>query len=114
MSKKQIHCGELLEKAIRESGVPLTVIAKKMGRSRNHLYNLFQYNKIAIETILEIGKIINHDFSLEFVSLQKQKQKEEELHINEISFWKEKYYLLLEEYSLLLKMKIKKHFREIK
>ena len=107
MSKiKQIHHGELLEKAIRESGVTLTVVAKKMSRSRNHLYNLFEYNKIAIETIIEIGKIINHDFSHDIYTLEKEKQKQEDVVKNEILFWKEKYYSLLEEHQTSLKQKI--------
>lgn len=107
MSKQRvIHHGEIIEKAIRESGYALTIIAKKMGRSRNHLYNLFQYNKIPYETILEIGKIINYDFSTEIYALQVENMKIETINNNETLYWKEKYYDLLEEHHKLLKSKI--------
>ena len=38
--------GEILEKAMRNSGVSIAFIAKKVGYSRRHFYNLFANKKI--------------------------------------------------------------------
>lgn len=62
------HKGEIIENAIRQSGHSLTDIAKKLKISRRHLYNLFNKNNIDHDTILQIGRIINHDFSYEIKS----------------------------------------------
>ena len=61
-----IHRGEIVEHVIRESGYSITNIAQKLGKSRRWMYLLFDNPNIPIDLILQIGKIIYHDFSLEF------------------------------------------------
>ena len=57
------HKGKILEKAVRESGMPLTKLSKKMAKSRRWMYNAFENENLSIDYILEIGKIIHYDFS---------------------------------------------------
>ena len=57
------HRGEIIEKEIRESGIPLTTVAKRMGKTRQWLYLLFDNPNASLDHMLEIGKIIYHDFS---------------------------------------------------
>ena len=104
------HRGEIIEKAIRNSGMPLTSIAREIGKSRQWIYLLFQNPNVSLNIIVKIGKIIYYDFStdikdltlsrISFEELNEEKNKKEES-------WKEKYYLLMEEHLQLIKKKSK-------
>jgi hypothetical protein len=110
------HKGEIIENAIRQSGYSITEVSKRLKISRRHLYNLFQKYNIDDDTIIEVGKIINHDFSGEIKGLTLPIAEEPEGKYNteleksreEINFWKNKYISLLEEHKLLLE-KIKEN-----
>lgn len=99
------HKGEIVEKAVRESGIPISKVAKTLGKSRRWMYHTFESNNISIDVILEIGKIIHHDFSKDIKGLIKYKlasdQSDEDME-NKAEFWKNKYVELLEKYNELL------------
>ena len=105
------HRGEILETAIRQSGVPITRIVKKLSKSRRWLYNQFTRQDVSLDVFLEIGKLIHHDFSQElseFKSNARRSHLIEDANDNEYGnqtaqFWKDKYMHLLEEYNELLK-----------
>jgi hypothetical protein len=105
------HRGEILETAIRQSGVPITRIVKKLSKSRRWLYNQFTRQDVSLDIFLEIGKLIHHDFShelSEFKSNARRSHLVEDANDNEYGnqtaqFWKDKYMHLLEEYNELLK-----------
>ena len=109
-----LHRGEIIEKAIRESGYSITTVAQRLGKSRRWMYLLFENPTVSIELILQIGKIIYHDFSLDFPEIIQGKkvtnEPENKGHAikEEVSFWKEKYFTLLEEYNALLKQELGK------
>ena len=104
------HKGKILEKAVRESGMPLTKLSKKMAKSRRWMYNAFENENLSIDYILEIGKIIHYDFSEDIKDLKKFKESAEHFGINSNSedseYWKNKYLNLLEKYNLLLESKL--------
>lgn len=100
------HRGEIIEKAIRNSGIPLTSIARKIGKSRQWLYLLFQNPSVSLNVVVQIGKIIYYDFSAEIKELAKGNVNFKELNetlSQEEQTWKEKYYQLMEEHLELLK-----------
>ncbi len=105
-----LNKGEIIENAIRQSGYSITEMAKKLKISRRHLYNLFQKYNIDNDTILQIGKLINHDFSGEiknitYTTAEEPVEKyvtEIEKVRNEVEIWKDKYIHLLEEHKQLL------------
>lgn len=107
-----VHRGEILLKAIRQSGIPITRIVKSMNKSRRWLYNMFEKSDVPLDTLFEIEKIISYDFSSEIPEL-KNKIKEKRMSLredeedifgnNSAEYWKNKYLKLLEEYSELLK-----------
>lgn len=110
------HKGEILEKAVRESGMPLTKLTKKLSRSRRWIYNAFENPNLSIEYILEIGKIIHHDFTDDILELKKyhsmtseirseEKNQKERLSEDATEFWKNKYLGTLEKYNILLERK---------
>jgi DNA-binding Lrp family transcriptional regulator len=108
-----MHKGEIIEKAIRESKVPFTQVAKGLGVARRTVYNILSRMDVDNDTILKIGAIIHYDFSEKFPKLKKPNKTEEpqevysakvvtELKV-EVDLWKGKYIALLEEYNKLLK-----------
>jgi hypothetical protein len=102
------HRGEIVERAIRQSGYPISAIAKKLGKSRRWMYLMFDNAQIDLETILAIGNIIHHDFSGEIKELGSVNgntfQDPENQYNNQTKeYWKNKYLKLLEDYNELLK-----------
>jgi CRISPR/Cas system-associated exonuclease Cas4 (RecB family) len=57
------HRREILKEAIYKSGVPITELAKRMGKSRRWMYLMFYNSNVSLDLVLQIGKIIHHDFS---------------------------------------------------
>ncbi|MCH2223624.1 MAG: hypothetical protein MK066_02560 [Crocinitomicaceae bacterium] len=112
------HKGEIIEKAVRESGYSITKLAKQMGKSRRWVYQIFDSSNVPIDYILGIGKIIYHDFSEDIKDLRAYnvKRTEQLLHEapqtfsskeEESEHWKNKYLVLLERYhELLLKQNL--------
>jgi len=113
------HRGEIVEVAVRQSGFPITQLAKRLGKSRRHVYNLFENPQVPIDTIIEIGKIIHHDFTPEIKELKPYRTPEKVTTVVETGakynkpedsteYWKNKYLRLLEKYNTLLEKKTKK------
>ena len=107
------HKGELIEKAVRESGYSITRLAKRLGKSRRWMYQIFEKPNVSMDYVLQIGKVIHHDFSSEIKGLREYRQSEtpqkwddpegEFLTDKEkAEYWKNKYLLLLEKYNDLL------------
>jgi len=97
------HKGEIVEKAVRQSGIPFTKIVKRLGKSRKWIYNAFENPQLSLDIILEIGKIIHYDFSNEIKELNSNNSVNETRPLyNEVEYWKNKYLHLLEEYKTLL------------
>lgn len=69
-----IHRGQLLREKIEQSGIKYSDVAKRIGISRQHLYNLFNKINVSLEVIIEVGKIIHHDFSNEIPELRRMKR----------------------------------------
>ncbi len=105
------HRGELLKEAIKDSGVPLTRIVKKLNKSRRWLYNQFLLPDVPLDILIEIGRIIHVDFSNKVQQLKPDSKNsflfldgsEEGYGNNSAQFWKDKYMALLEEYTNVLK-----------
>ena len=66
-----IHRGEIVEKAVRESGFSIVQLAKRMHKSRKWVYNSFENSQLPLDYVLQIGKIIHYDFSLEITEIQR-------------------------------------------
>lgn len=107
------HRGEIVKNAIYQSGMSITLIAKKIGKSRRWMYQMFENNNVSLDLILQIGEIIHYDFSEEIREINYTKGHLQDNKMppygkpanDEAEFWKNKYLNLLEEYNLLLKNK---------
>ena len=104
------HRGEIVERAVRHSGMPLTQLANKLGRSRRWIYNAFENPMLSVELIVQIGKLIHHDFSDEIDGIQRNPQISSDPPVrytretdeNSVEYWKNKYLILLEKYNDML------------
>lgn len=107
------HKGEIIEKAVRESGHSITKLAQKMGKSRRWVYQIFDSAVVPIDYIIEIGKIIHYDFSQDIKGIKmygsgrpltgvEDPRYTGKPSSEEAEHWKEKYMSLLEKYNDLL------------
>ena len=101
--KQQIHIGKIVEKALKESGVTIAYLSKKLQVTRPTVYNIFEKKVVRPDTLLRIGNIINYDFSkyIDDTLFLKVAKSESE----EVLYWKNKYIEVLEEYNKVLKTK---------
>lgn len=105
------HRGEIIRKAVYNSGYTITEIAKSIGKSRKWMYLMFDNSNVSLDLVLKIGKIIHYDFTDEIKELGLSIKLKNELSSNfeneesSAEHWKNKYLKLLEEYNELLKQK---------
>lgn len=64
------HQGEILQEAIKNSGISITRIVEELGITRPTIYRKFKEETIDYNFVKRIGDIINHDFANDFTSLQ--------------------------------------------
>jgi plasmid maintenance system antidote protein VapI len=97
------HRGEIIENAVRQSGVSITKLAQRLGKSRRTMYNIFHDRDVPTELIFDISKIINYDFGKEFYTYGQNFLPSHKLSEQDADYWKNKYLRLLEEHNELLK-----------
>lgn len=102
------HRGEIVEQAIRQSGYPISAIAKRLGKSRRWMYLMFDNPQIDLETVISIGNIIHYDFSdelkeLNSINTSSLSDPRDPYNNHTKEYWKNKYLTLLEDYNELLK-----------
>ncbi|NRA10798.1 MAG: hypothetical protein HRT57_02440 [Crocinitomicaceae bacterium] len=108
-----LHRGEIIKKVVHESGYSITTLAKRLNKSRRWVYYIFEKPNVSLDVVLEIGKILHHDFSVEMkgVVLYSTQNKDARTVTDhrifnsayeEVQHWKEQYYTLLEKYNDLL------------
>ncbi len=106
---KMQHRGEIIKEAVYKSGFSITELAKRLGKSRRWVYLMFENNSVSLDVILQIGKIIHHNFTKEIKDMYPLKKvlidSPSNFHNDENynEYWKNKYLRLLEEYNALLK-----------
>jgi len=101
------YTGDMFEKAVRRSGISITVLSRKLRVNRRTLYNWFRRDSVSIDVIYRAAKVIGPDFFHHFPGLELSVQKESVIASAEgVDYWKMKYTELLEKYNeLLLKIK---------
>ena len=64
------HQGEILQEAIRNSGISITRIVDELGITRPTIYRKFKEEIVDYNFVRRVGDIINHDFSNDFTATQ--------------------------------------------
>jgi plasmid maintenance system antidote protein VapI len=64
------HQGEILQEAIKNSGISITKIVDELGITRPTIYRKFKDDTLDANFVTRIGEIIGHDFSSDFTIVQ--------------------------------------------
>jgi hypothetical protein len=64
------HQGEILQEAIKNSGISITRIVEELGITRPTIYRKFKEDTLDANFVKNIGQIIGHDFSQDFTMSQ--------------------------------------------
>jgi hypothetical protein len=64
------HQGEILQEAIKNSGISITRIVEELGITRPTIYRKFKEDTLDANFVKSIGQIIGHDFSQDFTIAQ--------------------------------------------
>ena len=64
------HQGEILQEAIKNSGISITRIVEELGITRPTIYRKFKDDTLDANFVKKIGQIIGHDFSSNFTVVE--------------------------------------------
>ncbi|MFD1870881.1 helix-turn-helix domain-containing protein [Hymenobacter bucti] len=60
------HQGEIVQEAIKNSGISITRIVEELGITRPTIYRKFKDDTLDAKFVRRIGEIIGHDFAQDF------------------------------------------------
>jgi len=61
-----LHQGEIVQEAIKNSGISITRIVEELGITRPTIYRKFKDDTLDAKFVRKIGEIIGHDFAQDF------------------------------------------------
>lgn len=64
-----LHQGEILQEAIKSSGISITRIVEEMGITRPTIYRKFKEETVDYNFVKRVGAVIGHDFANDFTAL---------------------------------------------
>ena len=62
MDYKKIHLGKLIQAFVKENHINSAELARKIGKTRQNLYDLYKRDDIEVKLFLTISETLNHDF----------------------------------------------------
>lgn len=57
-----IHIGKKIREEVDRQNIPITDFARKISRSRNVVYDIFERESVDTDLLNKIGKVLNCDF----------------------------------------------------
>lgn len=57
-----VHIGKKIKEEIHKQHFPISLFAKKISRSRNVVYDIFERESVDTDLLNKIGKVLNCDF----------------------------------------------------
>ncbi|MCC6370973.1 MAG: helix-turn-helix domain-containing protein [Bacteroidia bacterium] len=79
-----VHIGKKIKEEVYKQGISVSAFAKKISRSRNVVYDIFERESVDTDLLNKIGKVLNCDF-FSLYSAQKEYAQGgvKTFHINE-------------------------------
>jgi len=117
MQNRKIHRGDILHGVAKRSIKTITRIAADAGYEKSSFYVHIKKEDLDLDIIFKYGKSIPHNFDVEipemseYLETHKLKKEDDDAKpdyeqvVKEKERWKDKYYTLLEEHTILLKGK---------
>lgn len=62
MSENDIHIGNLIKNFVRENHINSAELARKIGKTRQNIYDLYKRDDIEVKLLLAISEALNHNF----------------------------------------------------
>ncbi len=106
-----VHIGKEIEKVIKQKGISVSFLAKKINKSRTVIYNIFERESIdsnllhKISIVLETNFFELYSFS-DSTNLENIRSSEKNIET--------KYRILLEQHKQLLETKLEEYFKKNK
>lgn len=66
MNKQEIHIGELVKSVVKQRELKDVEFAKKVNKSRQNVYDLYQRDNVDVKFLLTISEVLNYDFFKHF------------------------------------------------
>jgi hypothetical protein len=99
-----IHRGQVLKKAVYDSGIKIAELARRIGKSRRFIYIMFNNKDVPTHLMKTVCEAIKHPFTRNMIEI---KSETEDVFYDD--YWKDKYFKLLEEHNTLLKKHYEQH-----
>jgi hypothetical protein len=101
--------GEIVEHVIRRNNISISELSRRLRVSRRSIYNWFTQKNLSFDIILQIGEVLDYDFSSDFPDKLIGRRSnsvqgyQPDIHINDsqnsANYWRNKYINLLEKYN---------------
>jgi len=67
MNYKRIHLGKLIQTFVKENNINSAELARKVGKTRQNIYDLYKRDDIEVKLFLTISEALQHNFIDEIV-----------------------------------------------
>lgn len=101
--------GEIVEHVIRRNNISISELSRRLRVSRRSIYNWFTQKNLSYDIILQIGEVLDYDFSSDFPDKLNGRGTNSphiykgDFQLNELqnsaNYWRNKYINLLEKYN---------------
>lgn len=62
MNKNNIHIGNLVKNYVKENHINSAELARKIGKTRQNIYDLYKRDDIEVKLLLAISDALGHNF----------------------------------------------------
>jgi len=62
MNYKKIHLGKLIQSFVRKNNIKSSDLARKVGKTRQNIYDLYKRDDIEVKLFLTISDVLQHNF----------------------------------------------------
>lgn len=62
MNKRNIHIGNLVKNFVKENHINSAELARKIGKTRQNIYDLYKRDDIEVKLLLAISDALDHNF----------------------------------------------------
>lgn len=62
MNNSKIHLGQLIQTFVKENNINSADLARKVGKTRQNIYDLYKRDDIEVKLFLAISDALQHDF----------------------------------------------------
>jgi len=76
MNYKKIHLGKLIQAFVKENNINSAELARKVGKTRQNIYDLYKRDDIEVKLFLAISEALQHNFIDELLLSNKNRNSD--------------------------------------